>query len=277
MEKIIADNHSKLKLSYYVFPSVAIVLFITFLYLQKAFSSDSYIAIQQNSFFYVNSKLSQYPKLIYNLTQLGDAFIFLSILTFFLFYAPIIWEALISASLISLIFSTSLKNWFAVPRPAAVFEHNSFAIIGKVLPGYSSLPSGHSITIFTVLTVLLFSFVFKNGKIHFASAILIILTGLSLAFTRVGVGAHYPLDVIAGSIIGYVSGITGIFISRKYKLWFWLYNKQFYPVLALLLITCSVILIQKIMADNLPIYYLSFSGLIFSLYKITDAYIKKGT
>ena len=52
-----------------------------------------------------------------------------------------------------------------------------------------------------------------------------------IAFTRVGVGAHYPLDVIAGAILGYLSGILGIFINQKYKTWTWISDKRYYPVL----------------------------------------------
>jgi membrane-associated phospholipid phosphatase len=170
-----------------------IALVIFFLYRENALNVDSYIKIQKDSFFFINSKLSQFPNVIYNLTQLGDALISLSLLSIFLIYAPVVWESLISASLISMIFSSSLKNYFAVPRPAAVFDHSSFVIIGKVLPGHSSLPSGHSITVFTTLTVLLFAFLSQKNRYHILTFLFIIVVGFMLAFTRVGVGVgfHY--------------------------------------------------------------------------------------
>ncbi|MCT6716620.1 phosphatase PAP2 family protein, partial [Staphylococcus aureus] len=88
-----------------------------------------------------------------------------------------------------------------VPRPAAVFDNNSFTVIGKTLSGHNSLPSGHSITIFTILTVLLFSFMPKKLNYKIIWITTFTFAGLMIAFTRVGVGAHYPLDVIAGGIL----------------------------------------------------------------------------
>jgi membrane-associated phospholipid phosphatase len=212
---------------------------------------------------------------MFNLTQLGDALIFLSILSMFLIYAPIIWESLLSASLFTLLISALLKNFFAVPRPAAFLNNSSFVIIGEKLPGYSSLPSGHSITIFTTLTVLLFAFIPQKTNQRYLYFFLFILTGLSLAFTRVGIGAHYPLDVLVGAAIGYLCGLAGIFFSRSVKLWGWLGNKKYYPVLFLLLIAAGILLIMRIADHHLPIFYFALTSLIFSLYKMTDVYFKK--
>ena len=213
-EKIIA-NFSKLKPSLFVLPLFFLMLIVFFLYSQNSLSLVKYVQIQKNCFLFLNSKLSQFPNTIYNLTQFGDALIFLSFLTLFIIYAPKIWEALLSASLVSAIFSRVLKNIFAIPRPAEVFDNNSFVIIGRRLPGFSSLPSGHSITVFTILTVLFFAFMPKKVIHKISCGFLIINLGIILVFTRVGVGAHHPLDVITGSIIGYICGLIGIFVSKK--------------------------------------------------------------
>lgn len=137
------------------------------------------------------------------------------------------------------------------------------------------MPSGHSITIFTILTVLLFSFMPKKLKLKIPWIFLIITTGLIIAFTRVGVGAHHPIDVILGSIIGYISGLLGIFISQKYRIWNWINNKKYYPIFILLFLICCVSLIFRIINENLVIFYLAFISLAVSLYKITAVYVKK--
>ena len=80
------------------------------------------------------------------------------------------------------------------------------------------------ITVFTTLTILLFAFMPQKLKYKILLVFFIITTGLIIVFTGVGVEAHYPLDVIIGSIIGYISGLIGIFISRKYKFWTWINN-----------------------------------------------------
>lgn len=185
------------------------------------------------------------------------------------------WEALLSASLVSLLFSTVLKNLFLVPRPANVFDNTSFIIIGKTAVGHASLPSGHSITVFTTLSVLLFAFMPKLLKNKILWVFSIISIGLIIVFTRVAVGAHHPLDVIIGSIIGFISGLIGIFISRSYKIWSWIDNKKYYPIFILLILVAIISFLNKISNENLIIYYLALISSIFSLYKITYAYIKK--
>jgi membrane-associated phospholipid phosphatase len=206
---------------------------------------------------------------------MGDALIFLSLLSILILYVPKLWESLLSASLVSAVFSNVLKNLFAVPRPAATFDNKSFAIIGQTLSGHNSLPSGHSITIFTVLTVLLFAFMPKKLNYKIVWCIFVISTGLILAFSRVGVGAHYPLDVITGSSIGFLSGLAGIFISRKYKIWSWIDNKKCYPIFIVLFLVCCIVITNKIINENLIIFYLTLISLLVSLYQTTYAYIKK--
>ena len=238
-------------------------------------SVEGYINIQKNWFFYINSELSQFPEITYNLTQFGDSLIFLSFLSILIIYTPKMWEALVYSCLCSLVFSSTLKNLFSVPRPAAALDQQSFFIIGKTLTGHNSLPSGHSITVFTVLTVLLFSFMPEKNKAKFFWIIAIILTGAILVSTRVGVGAHFPLDVTIGSILGFLAGLLGILISKKVKLFNWISNKKSYPFFILLFLTCSIVLVGKIIKENLVTYYLSLVCLLFTLYKITYVYFKK--
>jgi membrane-associated phospholipid phosphatase len=275
MNATINDNLSKLTRSLLLLPLFLLLTIVSFLFSQDALNIDQYVAIQKIFFLFINAELSQFPATIYNLTQMGDSLIFLSFLTLFIVYAPKIWESLISASLVSAIFSNVLKSIFSVPRPAAMFDNNSFVIIGKALSGHNSLPSGHSITVFTILTVLLFAFMPKklNYKILWGLGITVI--GLLLVFTRVGVGAHYPLDVTVGSIVGYISGIAGILISRKYRIWNWMSNKKYYPIFIALLIICCISLVKKISHESLIIFYFSLTSLIVSLYKITYVYIKR--
>lgn len=271
----VITNYSKLKPSLFVLPLCFLISIVLYLYSQHSLSVYKYIQIQKNCFFFLNSKLSQFPNTEYNLMQFGDELIFLSFLSVFIVYAPKLWESLISASLVSAIFSNSLKKIFAIPRPAAVFDKNSFVIIGKVLSGNDSLPSGHSITVFTIITVLLYAFMPQKLKYKILWVFLLVITGLILAFTRVGVGAHYPLDVVTGCIVGYISGLAGIFISRKYKIWSWINNKKYYQVFIVLLLVCCIVLISKIMNENLVIFYFALTSLVASLYKIINVYVKK--
>ncbi|TPD73390.1 phosphatase PAP2 family protein [Flavobacterium microcysteis] len=268
-------NYARLKLPLFLLPIFLLVVVVLFLYSQNALCVEGYVQIQKDSFFFINQYLGQYPYLQINLTQLGDALVILSLLSIFFIYASKVWESLLSGSLVSLLLAGLLKKIFAIPRPAAVFSDDSFIIIGKKLTGHNSLPSGHSITVFTVLTVLLFSFMPKSLKSKIAWYLAIIAAGLVLVFTRVGVGAHYPLDVIVGSIVGYISGLAGIFISRKYRLWGWICNKKYCPVFILLFLICCILLTFRIINQNLVLFYLATASLIVSLYKIITIYVKK--
>lgn len=267
-------NYLRLRTRLFYVPAFLLFVIFLFLYSWNALSVDQYTQIQKESFFSLNHYLGQYPNLQLNLTQLGDCLIFLSFLSIFIVYAPKMWESLISALLVSLLFSCTLKNIFAIPRPAAVFDNHSFVIIGKKLSGFNSCPSGHSITVFTILTVLLFAFMPQKLIYKITGFSLMIITGLIIAFTRVGVGAHYPIDVITGSVIGYISGLAGIFIARKYKLCNWVSNTKYYPFFMALFLISGVILINRIMNENLVIYYFSFISLVVSMYKIISVYAK---
>jgi membrane-associated phospholipid phosphatase len=268
-------NYSKLNFNLFLLPLFLLLSIFLFLYYQDALSVEKYVQIQKNWFLFINSELSKFPATIYNLTQIGDALIFLSFLTILIIYAPKVWEALFSATIASAIFSSGLKNLFSVPRPAEIFDNEIFVIIGRRLPGFSSLPSGHSITTFTIITVLLFAFMPKKLSYKMLWCFLLICFGLMVVSTRVGVGAHHPIDVITGSIIGFLCGLIGIFISRKYKIWNWINNKKLYPIFIALFLVCCVVLINKISKENLMIFYLSLISLIVSLYKIIYVYIKK--
>lgn len=275
MNTNVMANFAKLKPSLFLIPLFFIIAIVFVLYRQGSFSIDNYVQVQKSAFLYINAELSQFPTIIYNLTQLGDALILLSLLTIFILYTPKLWEALLSASLVSALFSNVLKKIFSVPRPAAMLDNDSFTIIGKTLTGHNSLPSGHSITVFTILTVLLYAFMPKKWSNKLAWSIVVVAIGLLLVFTRVGVGAHYPLDVLSGSIIGYISGLAGIFISNKYKLWHWINDKKYYPIFILLFLICVGVLLSKINKEGLIIFYLSLLSLVVSLYKIITVYVKK--
>jgi membrane-associated phospholipid phosphatase len=275
LNSAVIEKYTKLKLSLFAFPFLLLLSLVVFLYSKNALSVINYVEIQKNYFYLINAQLSQFPHLIYNLTQFGDALVFFSLLTPLLLYIPKIWEALLSGSIVSLMLSRVLKDMFSVPRPAQIYDGTSFEIVGEKLIGYSSLPSGHSITVFCTLTVLLFAFVPNKFYTKIAWTILIILLGSALSLTRVGVGAHHPIDVFTGGILGYISGLSGIFISVKYKAWTWINHKKYYPIFILLFLICTVILITKINDKNLSIFYFALASLLFSLYKIIYVYIKK--
>lgn len=275
MNKNITDNFGKLKLSFFYLPVILLFIIIVFLYMNDALSQESYLSLQKEWFLIINKALAPYSEIMHNLTQLGDGLILLSFLTILIVFSPKLWESLITAFIVSGLITNLLKNIFRIKRPCAAYLNEQFTVIGDRLTGHNSFPSGHSITIFTVLSIVLFAFL-PNKTTHKILWIFFInAIGIILIVSRVAVGAHHPLDIICGSILGYISAISGILLNRKFKLWTWIFNKKFYPFFMALFITSGGIIIFKILHSNLIIFYLALLSLIISLLIITNDYFKK--
>lgn len=89
-----------------------------------------------------------------------------------------------------------LKHLILEPRPFVTLS-NVHLLISENDP--ASFPSGHTTSTFAVLCVLIFKF-----RHEFWSVVLI-LFGIVIGFSRIYVGVHYPLDVLAGCILGVLS------------------------------------------------------------------------
>ncbi|WP_343538530.1 phosphatase PAP2 family protein [Sphingobacterium thalpophilum] len=275
MNNIVNTNFGEVKLSLFYVPFILLVILAMFLSVHNIWTVNSYISVQKEAFLRLNLVLSRYPSLMENLTQLGDALVILSFLSCLLIVTPRICEPLVLGSLISGLLCCSLKWLFRVPRPAAVLDTDQFVIIGKKLVGSNSLPSGHAVTVLTILTVILIAFMplRELKKLVWILVFIIISTGISM--TRVGVGAHYVLDVMIGGIIGYISAVAGIIASQKLDLWRFISKEYYYAFWIVLFLVCCVILFLEIVEQQLPVLYLSFISLCFSLYMAIRMYKEK--
>lgn len=269
-------NFMNVKL-WHMIPAIFLLAIFSFyfIFISEGNFTEEYIFLQKDLFFYLNGKLSEYPSLQYNLTQFGDVLISFSLLSVFIVYAPKLWEALITSAILSLIISASLKEIFSVPRPPVILNIDDFTIIGRTHLGYASLPSGHSISAFFVITILIYAFMPQKNIAKIFWMFFMLTMGLVVAFSRVAVGAHFPFDVVIGSAIGYIVAVIGILINNKIKWFNWFKNKEYHPVLILLLGVCTLVIITKIVSANLLIFYFSLSALIVTLYLIINSYVKK--
>lgn len=273
MNQSVIANYARVKTSLLYLPMGLLLLIAVFLFSQHALNIDGYRHIQKGAFFFVNGKLGQFPHLMDNLTQLGDGFVFFALVSILIIYASETLGAMIDGLLITAVFANIFKWLFAVPRPAATFDNEKMVIVGQTLRGHNSFPSGHSITIFALLTVLMFAFVPKAKKYQVLWFLLFILVGLFLISTRVAVGAHYPLDALTGSILGYIAGLTGIYVNRRVRIWAWMGNQKYYPFFIVLLLVCAIVMTNKLMDRPLAIHYLALASSFISLFFIIKYYV----
>jgi len=149
------------------------------------------------------------PVLWANITILGDTLIALVIILPFIYKKPNVFWPILFAGIIALLVSHGIKNLLAVPRPPAVLDAQSFEIIGPVYR-QRSFPSGHATTVFTFATVILSYRRLKKYKIYILSIAFLV------ASSRIVVGIHWPSDVLAGIVLGYLSGYSGLCIYLQW-------------------------------------------------------------
>ena len=97
-----------------------------------------------------------------------------------------------------------LKVATGVERPA--YRYAEPAPLVHV-PHDGSFPSGHTSTSFACATVLA-SFVPRGAPAFYVLA-------LAIGFSRIYVGAHWPLDVVGGIVLGASIGVATIWIGRR--------------------------------------------------------------
>ncbi|MCX9156581.1 phosphatase PAP2 family protein [Niveibacterium sp. 24ML] len=110
-------------------------------------------------------------------------------------------------------FTHTIKPLVDAGRPAAMFDPSQIHIIGETLTR-NSFPSGHATTAFAFAATL----VFFGRRPALLASVLLPLAAL-VAFSRIAVGAHWPLDVLVGAAGGWLSGAAGEAISRRWMVW----------------------------------------------------------
>ena len=108
-------------------------------------------------------------------------------------------------TLVLTVVAIALADWFATgikalvdrPRPPLRYPEPKTLV---PVPHDASFPSGHAATSFAAATVLTFAFPRLAAPLFVLAA--------AVAFSRVYVGVHYPLDVIGGAALGVLVAIA---------------------------------------------------------------------
>jgi undecaprenyl-diphosphatase len=101
--------------------------------------------------------------------------------------------------------STGIKALVDRPRPPSRHAEPKTLV---PLPHDASFPSGHAATSFAAATMLAFAFP------RFAPFLYVLAA--AVAFSRVYVGVHYPLDVICGALLGVLVAVgLRLLVNRR--------------------------------------------------------------
>jgi membrane-associated phospholipid phosphatase len=139
-------------------------------------------------------------------TQIGNGFASLAFaLILFLTGEPLLAYELILGTLTLWLVVELIKSLVRRSRP---FIRLTQARIVGFRAGGRSFPSGHTAQSFFIATLIIQHF-------HAGIEVALLLYGLALwvGITRMYVGAHYPRDVLAGSILGSAWGLLGVIVE----------------------------------------------------------------
>jgi len=148
-----------------------------------------------------------------NFTNLGDgtiAFIFIVVLFWISFREALTF---LSITLLITILVTILKNVIfpGFSRPVAYFEPTAAIrlVTGYNPPVLGTFPSGHTATAFSVCFYL--SILSKSQVAKF----FLFVTAFLVAYSRIYLSAHFPVDVVVGAAISVSVTIVCYYFSRK--------------------------------------------------------------
>ncbi|MBU3607478.1 phosphatase PAP2 family protein [Polynucleobacter nymphae] len=218
---------------------------------------------QSSSFLFINQLAQLLPDTLWAwLTFVGNGWGVFAIAFPLLLLAPRVLTAGIIAGAISAIVSTSLKNYFDLPRPAGVLEAGSFYRLGEPLL-QKSFPSGHTLTAFAVATALYFSCDKDKRKPMLLLFVVAALVGLS----RSAVGAHWLTDVFGGAGFGIWCGILGALLANSIPERYFALKGAWLRLVAIGGVTAIYAHLTQIIDHelNLPLQYASIAILLITL------------
>jgi undecaprenyl-diphosphatase len=112
--------------------------------------------------------------------------------------------AVIAVALSDQISSALLKPLFARPRPSHVLEGVRL-LAGR--GGRYGFPSAHAANVFSAWIVLALR--------HPSSKYALVAIPVAVAYSRIYVGLHYPLDVIGGALLGLAIGLSVVALGQR--------------------------------------------------------------
>ena len=155
----------------------------------------------------INQFAGRFPLLDKVMVFFADKFGYvLVILVFVIFWQK--WKIIVQSFLAAIIsrFGITEIIRFFWERPRPFVENNVNLILSHDATG--SFPSGHAAFYFAIAAVVYF----YNKKI----GLLFFLAAFLISLARVFAGVHWPSDILAGALVGIVSGWLVIRLSKRF-------------------------------------------------------------
>ncbi|MDR1511550.1 MAG: phosphatase PAP2 family protein [Endomicrobium sp.] len=175
--------------------------------------------INYKAFKYINSDIKcKYLDFYISLISYCDSKkINLSVILILIISIGILWDnkkdylwpilALLASSLaVGTILTYTLKYYFKSPRPLIILGDKNVNIMFETLHSFS-FPSGHAQVAFSTCT-----FMFMVVKKYWYWYIIL---SLGVAFERIYTGSHFPSDVLCGAVIGILTTLIIINLSKN--------------------------------------------------------------
>jgi len=218
--------------------------------------------INQSLFISLNGISQSTGELLWaGLTLLGDPVIVFCLALSLHAIAPQISFAILPTLIIGGSAVFYFKDLFAVVRPPGLLE--DIIVIGQA-PVSGAFPSGHTTGAFALATLLML--LTANRHIKAGLFIIALLAGVS----RIAVGVHWPLDVSAGIVLGWLSAILGVQISKN-----WQYSQNKTRIINLLLLIFSFYLFFRntgYAQMQLVQFTIALSGIVIAIISLLKIY-----
>ncbi|TXH60676.1 MAG: phosphatase PAP2 family protein [Bacteroidia bacterium] len=198
------DSTIAIKLFIEIVLGTAVTLFVLYLFLQisdEVLDQDINLIDSQISQFIYTLRTPELTKVMFFFTYLASPFILIvgsvisaSIIAFYRKKDALIYLCILFSAVLV---NGYLKYFFQRPRPTldALIHENSY-----------SFPSGHAMNGFMFYSLLAY-FIYReteNLKLTFIITLICGFIILMIGISRVYLGVHYPSDVIAGYLAGFI-------------------------------------------------------------------------
>jgi membrane-associated phospholipid phosphatase len=150
-----------------------------------------------------------YAALWAHLTMLGEGLVAVALIGPLARWRPELGWSLLIAAVLATVAVHGIKEITDLPRPAAVIPPAAIHIIGPDLY-IVSFPSGHATTIATFCAVLGFHLPDKRWRGA------LVVPAVLVALSRVVVGAHWPVDVLGGLVLGWFVAAASVWLAQRW-------------------------------------------------------------